>query len=107
MISKQMEDALSEQLNHEFYSSYLYLAMSAYCNHIDFNGAAHWFKTQYLEEQEHATRIYNYLVEQGVHVELGGVPKPPSHFGKVIDVFQASLEHERKMTAELNNLSLR
>jgi ferritin len=100
-----MENALSEQLNHEFYSSFLYLAMSAYCNHIDFNGAAHWFKAQYHEEQMHATRIYNYLIEQGVHVELGGVPKPASQFGSILEVFQSSLDHERKMTTELNNLS--
>ena len=31
MISQAMEKALFTQLNHEFYSAYLYLAMSAYC----------------------------------------------------------------------------
>jgi len=39
MISDAMEKSLFKQLNDEFYSSYLYLAMSAYCNHLDFNGA--------------------------------------------------------------------
>ncbi len=40
MISTPMQDALSEQLNHEFYSAYLYLAMAAYASNSDFNGAA-------------------------------------------------------------------
>jgi ferritin len=105
MISEAMQESLFTQLNDEFYSSYLYLAMSAYCNHIDFNGAAVWLKVQYEEEQEHATRIYNYLIEQGAHVELQAIPQPPSEFGSILDVFQASLDHEQKMTEKLNNLS--
>ena len=51
MISEEMQKALYKQLNDEFYSAYLYLAMSAYCAHIDFNGAANWLKQQYEEEQ--------------------------------------------------------
>lgn len=105
MISTAMEKALFEQLNHEFYSAYLYLAMSAYCSHIEFNGAAGWLKLQYEEEHMHATKIYNYLVEQGVHVVLEQVSQPPCEFGSILDVFTASLEHEQSMTGRLNELS--
>ena len=105
MISEDMHKALRQQLNDEFYSAYLYLAMSAYCAHIDFNGAANWLKQQYEEEQMHATRIYNYLVDQGAHVVLQEIPQPPSDFGTILDVFKSSLNHEQKMTAKLNNLS--
>lgn len=105
MISNAMEKALSKQLNDEFSSAYLYLAMSAYCSHSEFNGAAHWFKSQYDEEHQHATRIYNYLIGQGVHVELAAVLQPDSEFGSLLEVFQASLAHEQKMTSNLNELS--
>ena len=105
MISENMQQALYQQLNDEFYSAYLYLAMSAYCAHIDFNGAAQWLEMQYQEEQMHATRIYNYLIDQGAHVMLGGIAQPPSEFGTILEVFQSSLEHEQKMTESLNNLS--
>jgi ferritin len=105
MISNAMEEALFAQLNDEFHSAYLYLAMSAYCHHLDFNGAANWLKLQYEEEQGHATRIYNYLIEQGAHVELKAIPQPPSKFGTILEVFKSSLEHEQKMTEKLNNLS--
>jgi ferritin len=105
MISPAMEKALFTQLNHEFYSAYLYLAMSAYCSHLEFNGAADWLKLQYEEEHMHATKIYNYLVEQGVQVELQALPKPPSDFGSLLEVFTSSLQHEQAMTARLNNLS--
>ncbi|WP_294961942.1 ferritin [Sulfurimonas sp.] len=105
MISKKIQKGLSSQLNQEFYSAYLYLAMSAYCNHSDFNGAANWLKMQYEEEHMHATKIYNYLVEQGVHVSLKEIAKPPKSFGTLLNVFQLSLQHEQMMTSRLNNLS--
>lgn len=105
MISENMEKELFAQLNHEFYSAYLYLAMSAYCSHLEFNGAADWLKLQYEEEHMHATKIYNYLVEQGVHVVLETLPQPPSEFGSLLEVFVSSLEHEKSMTTRLNNLS--
>ena len=105
MISTEMEKALLTQLNDEFYSAYLYLAVSAYCSHLEFNGAASWFKLQYEEEHVHATRIYNYLVEQGVQVVLGELAKPPSEYGKLLDVFKTSLSHEQSMTSRLNDLS--
>ena len=105
MISSTMEKALLGQLNDEFYSAYLYLAMSAYCSHLEFNGAASWFKMQYEEEHLHATRIYNYLVEQGVQVVLGTLAEPPSEYGKLLDVFKTSLSHEQSMSSRLNDLS--
>lgn len=105
MISTTMEKALLGQLNDEFYSAYLYLAMSAYCSHLEFNGAANWFKLQYEEEHMHATKIYNYLVEQGVQVVLGELASPPSKYGKLLEVFSTSLSHEQSMTSRLNDLS--
>ena len=105
MISEQMQKALSEQLKHEFHSAYLYLAMSAYSSHIDFCGAAHWFKTQYEEEHMHALKIFNYLIDQGVHVTLETVPQPASEYSSILEVFQASLAHEQEMTRKLNELS--
>ena len=105
MISEAMEKSLSDQLNHELYSAYLYLAMAAYAAHIDFNGAASWFKRQHEEEQMHATKIYNYLIEQGVRVILKAVSAPPSEFGTILELFVSSLEHEQLMTARLNEVS--
>ena len=105
MISDAMEQDLLKQLNEEFYSAYLYLAMSAYCSKIEFNGAARWLKHQYDEEVGHATKIYNYLVDQGVHVVLDAIHQPPSEFGTVLEVFTASLKHEQKMSERLNVLS--
>jgi len=105
MISDSMQAALTEQLNHEFYSAYLYLALSASCSNSEFNGAAIWLETQYEEEIEHATKIFRYLIDQGVHVKLTQIAEPPVKSGTLLEIFEFSLEHEQEMTARLNELS--
>ncbi len=44
MISEKMQEELNEQVNKEFYSAYMYLAMSAYCKRIGLPGFAHWMR---------------------------------------------------------------
>ena len=105
MISKKMTKALNEQLNKEFYSAYLYLSMSAYCNRNNFPGAANWFLLQYQEEQDHATRFYNYLIDQDAKVVLKEIAKPPKSFGSLLQTYEESLAHEQHMTHSLNELS--
>jgi len=73
MISKKMKQSLNDQINKEMYSAYLYLAMSADTTHRGLDGFANWFMVQYQEEMEHATRIYNYINDQGGKVELQAI----------------------------------
>ena len=53
MINKKVEDILNAQINKEFYSAYLYLAMSAYFDEIGLKGFSHWTKVQAREEVDH------------------------------------------------------
>ena len=57
MISKKIEKELNEQVNKEFYSAYLYLAMAAYCTEIGLPGFSHWMRIQYEEESIHVTKM--------------------------------------------------
>lgn len=61
MVSKKMQKALNQQLNREYFSSYLYLSMSAYCSNAGLNGSANWFYQQYQEEVMHGMKIYDYI----------------------------------------------
>ncbi len=76
MINKTVETAISEQIKHEFYSAYLYLSMSAWAEANNLSGAAHWLRVQFKEEQGHAMKLYDYIVEQGgrVSLEVLGLP---------------------------------
>ena len=104
MITKKMEQALNEQINREFYSAYLYLAMSAYCNKLNLPGAEHWFRMQYDEEVIHMTKMFDYVMQHGGEAHLMKVDEPPHEFGTILDVFEASLAHEQSVTKWINEL---
>ena len=104
MITKRMEDALNGQINKEFYSAYLYLSMSAYCNQLNLPGAEHWFRMQYDEEVIHMTKMFDYVMQHGGNAKLMQVDEPPHQFGTVVEAFETSLEHERFVTKSINEL---
>ena len=80
MIGKAMQAAMNEQINKEFFSSYLYLSMAAYFENKNLAGFAHWMRLQADEEREHAMKFYNFIVDAGGRVELKGIAAPETDF---------------------------
>jgi len=104
MITDKIQDALNEQVNKEFYSAYLYLAMQAYCNEIGLPGFAHWMRLQYEEEIIHVTKMFDYILDQGGKVHLKQIEEPPNEYGSPLDVFETTLKHERLVTTSIHDL---
>jgi len=104
MISKKMESELNEQVNKEFYSAYLYLAMAAYCTKIGLPGFSQWMRAQYEEENMHVTKMYDYILDQGGEVHLKAIEEPAKEFGSPLDIFEQTLEHEQFITKSIHNL---
>jgi ferritin len=104
MISEKMQDALNEQVNKEFYSAYLYLAMSAHCNTIGLPGFSNWMRQQYEEEILHVTKMYDYILDQGGRIELKQIDEPPKEFGTPLEIFEETLTHEQFVTGCINEL---
>jgi len=104
MISKKMQEELNKQINREFYSAYMYLAMSAYCNTIGLPGFAHWMRMQYEEESMHVTKMYDYILGQGGEIHLLAIEEPPKEFGTPLAVFETTLEHEQHVTGLIHAL---
>lgn len=104
MLTPKMEAALNEQVKWELYSSYMYLSMSAYFADKGLPGCCHWMRMQAQEEMIHAMKFYDYILERGGKVQLMSIDQPPSEWKSVLDVFEATLEHERHVTALINGL---
>lgn len=104
MLSNKIETALNNQVQSEIYSSYLYLAMAAYCAGEGFHGFAHWFKSQSKEEWGHAMKIFEYVLSRGGHSELKAIKAPPSSFRSIPDTMQQTLKHEQAVTHSINAL---
>lgn len=104
MLSKKLQKAFNDQINHEFSSSYLYLSMAAYAESQNLPGFARWLKLQTAEEKGHAMKLYKYVAERGGRVELQAIEQPPVDFKSPIALFEEVLRHERKITALINKL---
>ncbi|MFB3816285.1 MAG: ferritin [Candidatus Methylomirabilales bacterium] len=104
MLAKTVQDGLNEQVQKEFYSAYLYLAMSAYCEVNTLPGSAKWLRVQAQEETGHGLKIVDYLTDRGARVMLRSIAQPPAEFASLLDVFQQALAHEREVTKSINQL---
>ncbi len=104
MLSDKMVAAINGQINKEMYSAYLYMAMSAYADGEGLKGFSTYFMVQYHEEMVHAMKFYEYLARQGNKIVLGAIQQPPSEFGTMLQMFEATLEHEKFITRSINEL---
>jgi ferritin len=99
-----MEQALNKQINREFYSEYLYLAMSSHFETANMKGFAKWMRIQAKEEQMHALKMYDYLIARGGKVNLLDVEAPKVKWSSAGKVFEEVYAHEQKVTAMINGL---
>jgi ferritin len=99
-----MQEALNKHANAEFYSSYLYLSMSAYFQSLNLAGFAHWMRVQAGEELAHAMKFYDHVIERGGRVTLQAVEAPQFQWDSPLAVFEDAYRHEQKVTSLINQL---
>lgn len=104
-FNQKLEQAINDQIQAEMYSSYLYHSMSTYLESITMPGFAHWMRVQTREEQEHAMKLYRYVVERGGRVKLQAIQQPQVDFESVLAVAEMTYSHEQKVSALLYTLS--
>ena len=104
MLTEKMQTALNGQLNAELYSSYLYLSMNAYFKSVNLDGFANWMHYQAQEELEHSLKFYDFILQRAGTVQLQQIDAPPSEWSSPLAVFEATLEHEQKVTGLINGL---
>ncbi len=104
VIKEKMVKAINEQINAEFYSSYLYLSMAAYFEANNWLGLAAWMKVQAREENAHAMKFYAYVFERGGKVVLDAIDAPKTEWKSPLAVFEDAYAHELKVTGLIHGL---
>lgn len=104
MLTEKIEKMLNEHLNHELYSSYLYLSMAAYCESVDLKGFANWMRIQVQEELAHVTKFYDYIHERDGKVLLAAIDGPPTSWDSPVAAFIETLKHEQGVTSRVSNI---
>ncbi len=103
-MNKELVKAINEQVTFEFYSAHTYLAMSAYCSKIDLDGFANFFKIQAKEEEFHALKFFDFIIEVDEEAIVDGFKQPKIDYKDIIDVFETALEHEKTVTKKIYHL---
>ncbi|MEW6635237.1 MAG: ferritin [Actinomycetota bacterium] len=99
-----VREAIEEQIGREFYSAYLYLSMAGSFEAANLPGFAHWMRRQAGEEQEHALKFFDFLLDRGEEVRLRTIAEPPHAFRSPLDAFEQALEHEKEITGHIHDL---
>ncbi len=104
MINEKLEAEFNEQINKEFFSEYLYLAMKVYFQEQNLQGFVNWFNVQVQEEHAHAMGMFDYLNERGGSIELKAIDKPVVEGKNPLEIFEQVLQHEEFVTSRINHL---
>ena len=103
-MNEKIAALLNDQINKEFYSAYLYLDIANYYDELDLDGYSNYYMIQAQEERDHALLFIKYMQSNGLKVTLEAISKPDKEFDSVLDPLVIAAEHERYVTALINEI---
>jgi len=103
-MTDAMQDAINEQIQAEFESAYLYLALSARMEALNLRGFARWLRLQWEEETRHALKFYDFMLQRDATVVLNALAQPVSTVETPLEAFELALQHEQYITRRINDL---
>lgn len=104
-MTDKVKNILNQQIMEELHSAYLYLALAARLESLNFKGLANWMTVQAKEEEDHAMGFFRFLLERGEEPVLLPIATPDISSVKTIaDIFASGLKHEQHVTALINNI---
>jgi len=103
-MNEKIAYLLNDQINKELYSAYLYLDMANFYDELDLDGYANYYMIQAQEERDHALLFMKYMQSNGLKVTLEAIGKPDKVYSTILDPLEAAAEHERYVTALINNI---
>lgn len=102
-MNERVAQVLNDQINAEFYSSYLYLTFADYYEDRGLKGFANWYVIQAKEEMDHALAIRRYLLDNDFKPTMEAIAKPDKDFENDLEPLEAGLEHEEYVTGLIHN----
>lgn len=104
LISEKLNSAINQQIGNEFGASIQYVAIASHFAAEGLTELAGLFFRQAAEERDHALRFVQYVIETGGKVRIPGVAAPRHEFATAEEAVRLSLEWERTVTRQINDL---
>ena len=104
MMKKSIEDICNRQVEREFYSSLLYIAMASWTETRGYSGIADWLYGQAEEEKDHMLKFVRFINGRGGHAILPALKQPPVEYKDIKTLFMEVLKHEQYISASINDI---
>lgn len=104
LISKELEQAINDEIGREFYASLQYINIATYFDEDNLPNLAAFFYRQADEEHMHAMKFVDYIVEAGGQVRIPAIDSPKHDFTSAEEAAQLALEWEHEVTRMINDL---
>ncbi|MFB9775165.1 ferritin [Brevibacterium otitidis] len=103
-LTKNMAAAVSDQVTMELEASIVYLQLAIELEDQDLTGMSSWMRAQAEEEQVHAAKFMQHSLDRGTAPQIGTISAPSFSGKSPAELFQAALDHERKVSESIRNL---
>lgn len=110
LISKELEQAINDQIGREFGASLQYVSIASYFDIDSLPNLAAFFYRQADEERMHAMKFQHYIVDAGGEVRIPAIGAPKYDFGSAEEAVELALKWEMDVTQQINalmNLAIR
>jgi ferritin len=104
LISKEMEQAINDQIGREFGASLQYVSIASYFDTDDLPNLAAFFYRQADEERMHAMKFQHYIVDAGGEIRIPAIEAPKHDFGSAPEAVELALQWEMDVTKQINAL---
>ena len=103
-LPDELSEALNNQVTMEFEAAVVYRQLSIDMAAIDLPGIAGWFEAQAEEEQVHAAKFADHMLDRGVTPLTQPLQPSGRHAETVLAAFEAALAHEKKVSESIRNI---
>lgn len=104
MLSEKISSFLNKQIEMEAQASHTYLAMASWAEVQGYSGISAFLYHHSDEERMHMLKLVHFVNERGGHALVPALAKVNSKFDSVQQVFETLLEHEIKVSQEINKI---
>ncbi len=104
LISRELADAINEQIGREFGASMQYVSIAAHFSGRHLKLLSTLFFEQADEERQHALKFINYLLDTKGGLRIPAIEAPKATFGSAEDAAGAALAWEREVTRQITAL---
>jgi len=104
-LPKELQSTFDDQITLELEASTVYRQLAIEMDVQDLPGMASWLRHQADEEIVHANKFIDHVVDRDNHPKIGTQTAPKMKATMTpLDVFQAALKHEEKVSAAIRSL---